>query len=158
MAVIGQPAPDFELLNQNSKPVKLSDYRGRCVVIFAFPKAGTAGCTMQACAFRDTFPKIEAENAVVLGLSMDTPAELKSWHTQHNLQYDLLSDPDKQAINALGAGDNSLFGLIPMGGAKRSYWVIDDSGILIDMQIGVTPQGSVEKALKAVRAAQKTQV
>lgn len=155
MVAVGQPAPDFELPNQNNQPVRLRDYRGRFVVIFSFPKAGTGGCTAQACAFRDTFPKIETENAAVLGLSTDTPAELKAWHTQHNLQYDLLSDPDKQVITALGAGDNSLFGLIPMAGAKRSYWVIDNNGIIIDMQIGVTPHGSVEKALKAVRAAQK---
>jgi peroxiredoxin Q/BCP len=155
MVDIGQPIPDFELRNQDNQPVRLSDYRGRFVVIFAFPKAGTAGCTMQACSFRDVFPQIEAENAVVLGLSMDAPAELKSWHDQHRLQYDLLSDPDKEVITLLGAGDNSLFGLIPMSGAKRSYWVIDQQGTLVDMQIGVTPQGSVEKALKALRAAQK---
>lgn len=155
MVDIGQPIPGFELRNQDNQPVRLSDYRGRFVVIFAFPKAGTAGCTMQACSFRDVFPQIEAENAVVLGLSMDTPAELKSWHDQHRLQYNLLSDPGKEVITLLGAGDNSLFGLIPMSGAKRSYWVIDEQGTLIDMQIGVTPQGSVEKALKALRAAQK---
>lgn len=155
MVDIGQPIPDFELRNQDNQPVRLSDYRGRFVVIFAFPKAGTAGCTMQACSFRDVFPQIEAENAVVLGLSMDTPAELKSWHDRHHLQYDLLSDPDKEVITLLGAGDNSLFGLIPMSGAKRSCWVIDEQGTLIDMQVGVTPQGSVEKALKALRAAQK---
>ncbi len=155
MVTTGQPVPDFELPNQDNQPIRLSDYRGKYVVIFAFPKAGTAGCTMQACSFRDVFPQIEAENAVVLGLSMDTPAELKSWHDQHNLQYDLLSDPDKKVIEKLGAGDNSLFGLIPMSGAKRSYWVIDAQGTLIDMQIGVMPQNSVEKALKALRTAQQ---
>lgn len=155
MVAVGQPVPNFELPNQEGKTIKLSDYQGKFVVIFAFPKAGTGGCTMQACSFRDVFPQIEAENAVVLGLSMDTPAELKSWHDQHRLQYDLLSDPDKQVITKLGAGDNSLFGLIPMSGAKRSYWVIDEQGTLIDMQIGVMPQSSVEKALKALRAAQQ---
>lgn len=155
MVAPGQAVPDFELPNQNNQPIRLSDYRGKYVVIFAFPKAGTAGCTMQACSFRDVFPQIEAENAVVLGLSMDTPDELKSWHNMHKLQYDLLSDPDKDVIGMLGAGDNSLFGLIPMSGAKRSYWVIDPQGTLVDMQIGVMPQSSVEKALKALRAAQQ---
>jgi peroxiredoxin Q/BCP len=155
MLATGQPVPDFELSNQDNRPVRLSDYRGQFVVIFAFPKAGTAGCTMQACSFRDMFPQIEAENAVVLGISMDTPEELKSWHDQHKLQYDLLSDPDKQVIGMLGAGDNSLFGLIPMSGAKRSYWVIDDQGKLVDMQIGVLPHTSVEKALNALRAVQR---
>ena len=155
MVAVGQPVPDFELSNHDNQTIRLSDYRGKYVVIFAFPKAGTSGCTMQACSFRDVFPQIEAENAVILGISTDTPADLKRWHDQHRLQYDLLSDPDKQVITKLGAGDNSLFGLIPRSGAKRSYWVIDEQGILIDMQIGVMPQASVEKALKALRAAQQ---
>jgi peroxiredoxin Q/BCP len=155
MLHIGQQVPDFELPNQDGKFIRLSDFRGKPVIIFAFPKANTGGCTMQACSFRDTFPQIEAENAVVLGISMDTPDELKSWHDKHHLPYDLLSDPDKQAIDPLGAGDNSLFGLIPMSGAKRSYWVIGPDGALCDMQIGVSPQASVQKALNALRAAQK---
>jgi peroxiredoxin Q/BCP len=154
MITKGQAAPDFTLTNQDGKPVRLSDYRGKKVIIFAFPKAGTLGCTMQACGFRDAFPQISAEQAVVLGLSADTPAELKAWHSKQKLQYDLLSDPDKQVISALGAGDNNLFGIIPMAGAKRSYWVIDENGMIIDMQIGISPQASVERALAAVRAAQ----
>ena len=152
--MIGQQAPDFALPNQNGETVRLSDFRGKKVVMFAFPKAGTGGCTAQACAFRDTFPQIEAENAVVLGISTDSPADLKQWHSDQNLGYDLLSDPDKTVLTALGAGDNSLFGLIPMSGAKRSYWVMDESGRIIDLQIGVSPKGSVEKALAALKASE----
>lgn len=155
MVAVGQPVPDFELPNQDGSPVKLSDFRGRNVIIFSFPKAGTAGCTTQACSFRDVYPQIEAENAVVLGLSMDSPAELKEWHTQHNLQYDLLSDPNKQVISRLGAGDNVLLGIISMPGAKRSYWVIDADGTLVDMQVGISPKASVEKALTAARRLQR---
>ncbi|MBZ0303941.1 MAG: peroxiredoxin, partial [Anaerolineae bacterium] len=128
MVEIGQQVPDFELPNQDGQPIRLSDYRGQKVIIFAFPKAGTAGCTAQACSFRDTFPQIENAHAVVLGLSADTPDELKSWKIQHKLQYELLSDPDKHVIGELGAGDNSLFGIISFPGAKRSYWVIDEQG------------------------------
>ncbi len=157
MIAVGQKAPDFELVNQDGAPVKLSDYRGRKVIIFAFPKAGTGGCTTQACSFRDTLPQISTENAVVLGISTDSPDELRQWHAAHHLPYDLLSDPDKQVLSAWGAGENTLFGLIPMSGAKRSYWVLDEDGTVIDMQIGVSPQASVAKALKAVRAAQPSQ-
>jgi peroxiredoxin Q/BCP len=156
MLTIGQQAPDFQLPNQDQQLVSLSDYRGQKVIIFAFPKATTAGCTLQACSFRDAFPQIAAEHTVVLGISTDRPDELKEWHTQHRLQYDLLSDPDKQVITALGAGDNSLLGIISFPGAKRSYWVIDEEGTVIDMQIGVSPQASVSRALKAVRAAPRT--
>ena len=81
MLAIGQEAPDFTLPNQDNADVRLRDQRGRKVVIFAFPKAGTAGCTRQACGFRDELPRIEAGNAVVLGLSTDQPAQLKSWHS-----------------------------------------------------------------------------
>ncbi|MAS37083.1 MAG: peroxiredoxin [Anaerolineaceae bacterium] len=156
MVAIGQPAPDFSLPNQDGQMISLSDYRGKKVIIFAFPKAGTAGCTAQACAFRDTLPKIEAENTVVLGLSTDAPEALKQWQDRERLPYDLLSDPDKQAITALGAGDNSLLGFINLPGAKRSYWVIDEQGKIIDMQVGVSPRASVEKALKAVQGVQQT--
>lgn len=155
MVSIGQQVPDFELPNQDGEITRLSDYRGKHVVIFAFPKADTSGCTQQACAFRDVFPQIESGNAVVLGISTDTPADLKAWHSKLNLQYDLLSDPEKVVLNQLGAGDNTLFGLIPMSGAKRSYWVVDEVGQIIDMQIGVSPRGSVEKALRALQTAEK---
>jgi peroxiredoxin Q/BCP len=155
MVNIGQQAPDFELPNQNGETIRLGDYRGKNVVIFAFPKANTAGCTQQACAFRDDLPQIETSNAVVLGISVDSQEELKAWHDKHNLQYDLLSDPDMKVIGALGAGDNSLFGLIKFPGAKRSYWVIDETGKIMAMQVGVSPRASAEKALAALKTAEK---
>ena len=151
MPNIGDPAPDFTLKNQDGNTVSLSDYRGKNVVIFAFPKAGTAGCTAQACSFRDEFPQIENANAVVLGLSTDTPAALKKWKDNKKLQYDLLSDPDQTALEALGANGGSLLGLIKVPIAKRSYWVIDAAGVIVDMEIGVGPMDSVTKALKAVQ-------
>jgi peroxiredoxin Q/BCP len=150
MLEIGQEVPDFELLNQEGQPVKLSNFRGQRVVMFAFPRANTGGCTRQACGFRDQFPHITAANAVILGISNDLPPELKSWHDTYEMQYDLLSDPEKQVINAMGAGDNTVLGVVTRDGAKRSYWVIDENGKLIDMEIGVSPEDSVEKALQAL--------
>ena len=79
MPAIGQQAPDFELLNQEGQPQRLSDLRGRRVILFAYPKAATPGCTTQACGFRDNFPQIEAGAAVVLGISPDEPAALLKW-------------------------------------------------------------------------------
>ena len=151
MVAIGQPAPDFELLNQDSETVKLSDFRGKKVVIFSFPKAGTAGCTMQACAFRDEFPQISAENAVILGLSADRPDQLKQWHTRHNLQYDLLADPQQTVLDEWDAGGASLLGLVKVPFARRSYWVIDEAGIIVAMQIGIGPKASVAKAIEALQ-------
>jgi peroxiredoxin Q/BCP len=153
MVAIGEHAPDFALPNQNGQQVKLSHFRGQKVIIFAFPKAGTGGCTAQACGFRDTFPQFQAQNAVILGLSTDRPNELKRWHMAQKLQYDLLSDPKRAVIDEWNAGGKTLLGIVPLPTARRSYWVIDETGVIIDMKIDVGPQESVEKALKALQGA-----
>ncbi len=149
MIKIGQEAPDFTLPNQDGVAVRLRDLRGRKVVIFAFPKAGTAGCTRQACGFRDELPRIKSGNAVVLGISTDQPAQLKSWHSECQLGYDLLSDPQQRVIRQWQAGA-SLFGLINLPVARRSFWVIDEEGLLVDMQISISPDESVAHALQAL--------
>lgn len=150
MPKVGEQAPDFELLNQDGKPTKLSDYRGKKVVIFAYPKAGTSGCTTQACGFRDEFPKVEAGNAVILGLSPDAPKDNLKWKQAENLPYDLLSDEDHQVLEAWGAwGERSMYGKTYMG-VIRSHWVIDENGVVIDEQLGISPTDSVEKAVASI--------
>lgn len=150
MPTIGQPAPDFELPNQDGKPVKLSDFRGKKVVLFAFPKADTPGCTTQACGLRDQFPKIEAGNGIVLGISPDQPQDLLKWKQKQSLPYDLLSDPDHAVLEAWGAwGEKVNYGKTYMG-VIRSHWVIDENGIVTDEQLKITPEKSVEKAVLAV--------
>jgi thioredoxin-dependent peroxiredoxin len=146
----GDPFPDFELSNQDGNPVRLSDYRGRKLIVFAFPKANTPGCTTQACGFRDEFPKIEAGNAAVLGVSPDPPKKLRAWKDAQNLPYELLSDPDHRLLDALGAwGERSMYGKKYMG-VIRSHWVIDEHGIVLDEQIKTSPTESVARALKTV--------
>jgi len=147
MPEIGQQAPDFELLNQEGKAVKLSDYKGKKVVIFAYPAAFTGGCTTQACGFRDSYPQVETANAVVLGLSPDEPSKLHDWKEAEKLPYDLLSDPDHKVLEAWGAwGEKNNYGKKSMG-VIRSHWVIDESGKVVDTQIKVSPEASVERAL-----------
>ncbi len=150
MPKVGEAAPDFELQNHDGATVRLSDYRGRRVIIFAFPKANTMGCNNQACSFRDVFPQIESQNAVVLGISSDSVEALSAWKRRTGLQYDLLSDPAHTMLDAWGAWGFKLFLIKLPISATRSYWVIDESGILVDQQIGVRPQESVDKALAAV--------
>lgn len=150
MPSIGENAPDFALTNQDGKTVRLSDFRGKKVVLFAYPKAGTSGCTTQACGFRDQFPKMEANNVVVLGISPDAPKDQKKWALKEGLQYDLLSDLDHQVLEQWSAwGERSMYGKTYMG-VVRSHWVIDEQGKIIDAQVGVSAKDSVEKAVKAL--------
>ena len=108
------------------------------------------GCNNQACSFRDVFPQIESHNTVVLGVSSDRVDVLASWKRRQKLQYDLLSDPDHKMLEAWDAWGFNLFVIKLPISATRSYWVIDEHGILVDQQIGVRPQASVDKALAAV--------
>ncbi|NLF75863.1 MAG: thioredoxin-dependent thiol peroxidase [Chloroflexi bacterium] len=146
MPQVGDKAPDFELKNQDGQTVRLSDFRGKKIVLFAYPKAGTSGCTTQACGLRDEFPRIESANAIVLGLSPDEPADLLKWKKKENLPYDLLSDPDHAVLDAWGVwGEKSMYGKTYMG-VIRSHWIIDEDGTVVDAQIKVSPTESVERA------------
>ena len=150
MVQIGDLAPDFTLPNQDEKLIRLSDLRGKPVVIFAFPAAGTGGCTKQACTFRDEFPNLEAADAVVLGISGDSTQTLKNWKEQQRLPYDVLSDATHETLKAYGSWGLKLLGLISLPAATRSYWVIDATGHIVDMEINTGITTSVEKALKAL--------
>lgn len=150
MPTVGEAAPDFELLNQDGNTVHLSDYRGKKVVMFAYPAAGTSGCTTQACGFRDQFPKLTANNVVVLGISPDTPEDNLKWKVKEGLQYDLLSDPDHHVLEQWGAwGDKTSYGKTYQG-VIRSHWIIDENGVMMDEQLNIKPVESVEKAVAAL--------
>jgi peroxiredoxin Q/BCP len=150
MPTVGEPAPDFELLNQDGKPVHLSDFRGKKVVMFAYPAAFTSGCTTQACGFRDRFPRLSANNVVVLGISPDLPEKQLAWKQAENLPYDLLSDPDHTVLEQWGGwGEKTNYGKTSVG-VIRSHWIIDENGVLIDQKLKVSPEDSVEKAFKAL--------
>lgn len=152
MPKANEPAPDFELPNQDGRSVKLSDFRGRRVVLFAFPKAATPGCTTQACGFRDSLPAIEAGNAVVLGISPDPPEALRKWKDAENLPYDLLSDTEHEVLDTWGAwGERSMYGRKFMG-VIRSHWVIGEDGTVLDERIKISPEESVKQATRALGA------
>jgi peroxiredoxin Q/BCP len=149
MPAIGEMAPDFELPNQDGKTIKLSDFRGKKVIMFAFPKADTPGCTTQACGFRDSLPKLELDGVVVLGISNDEPKALLKWKQKQNLPYDLLSDPEHTVLEAWGVWvEKSMYGKKYMG-TQRSHWVIDEAGKFIDVQPKVSPEDSVKLAVAA---------
>jgi thioredoxin-dependent peroxiredoxin len=150
MLEIGDLAPDFELLSSESEPVKLSDFRGQRVVLFFYPKADTPGCTIQACGFRDNYTVFQERNAIVLGISPDLPKELAKWKAAQNFPYPLLSDPDHATAEAYGVwGEKKMYGR-SYEGIIRSHFFIDAEGKLADVQVKVSPEQSVERALQAL--------
>lgn len=147
MLQIGDPAPDFELLTDEGTPLRLSDLRGRRIVLFFYPRADTPGCTKQACGFRDHFPRIKTAAATVLGLSPDEPKDLAKWRAKEGLPYTLLSDPDHAVADAYGAwGEKSLYGKTYMG-ILRGHAVIGPDGTVEDLRLRIKPEESVETAV-----------
>lgn len=150
MPEIGEIAPDFTLSNQDGQTISLSDYRGKSVILFAFPKANNSGCNKQACGFRDYFPQIEAVDAVILGISADTQADLQAWKEAYHLPYDLLSDTTHQVLAQWGAWGELRFKERQFYAPLRSFWVIDPDGKVVDAQIRITADESVQRAMTAL--------
>ena len=145
---LGEMAPDFELISDEGTPIKLSDMRGKKVVLFFYPKADTPGCTTQACGFRDNWPLIEAAGATVLGISPDAPEKLAKWRAKQAFPYNLLSDPAHEVAERYGVwGEKKLYGRAYMG-IIRSHFVIDEDGRFADMQVKISPKNSIAKAVK----------
>ncbi len=150
MAQIGEQAPEFELLSDKEEPVRLSDFRGHKVVLYFYPKADTPGCTKQACALRDAYPQIEAEDAVVIGISPDAPKALVKFREKYGLPFMLLSDPNHEVAEAYGAwGEKQMYGKT-YEGLIRSHFAIDEKGRFSDAQVNVKPLSTADLALKIV--------
>ena len=125
---VGVKAPKFELLNQDEKSVSLSDFKGKVVVLYFYPKAMTPGCTVQACGIRDSKKKFSAGQVVVLGVSPDLPAKLTAFREKESLNFELLSDPEHELAEAYGAwGLKKNYGKEYMG-IIRSTVIIDTKG------------------------------
>ena len=107
----GDPAPDFALPDQHGKTVKLSDFRGKNVVVYFYPRADTPGCTTQSCSLRDAEEPLQVAGAAVIGISPDKPEAQAKFDTKYGLGFTLLSDPDHAVADAYGAwGERSMYG------------------------------------------------
>lgn len=147
---IGDAAPDFEAETDEGVTVSLSDYLGKRVVLYFYPKDDTSGCTKQACGFRDSYPMIEEKNAVVLGVSPDGVESHQNFKSKYDLPFTLLVDGDHAIAEAYGTwGEKSMYGRTYMG-IIRSHFVIDETGKLIDVQYKISPQKSVSAALNTI--------
>ena len=127
-ATVGSKAPDFTLMNENREPVTLSSQKGHPVVLAFFPAAFSGVCTKELCTFRDSMAKLNNAKAQVFGISVDTFFTLGAFKKEQNLNFPLLSDFNKDVIQAYGAYNPDMIGL--KGIAKRSTFVIDKDGII----------------------------
>ncbi len=141
----GSPAPDFTLVNQDDKPVRLAELRGGRVILFFYPAAMTPGCTTEACDFRDSLAPLQAAGYTVLGISRDEPAKQRAFRERDELTYDLLSDPDHAVHEAYGAwGEKMNYGKT-VEGVIRSTFVIDADGTVAHALTNVKATGHVAR-------------
>jgi len=143
---VGESAPDFELSSDTGQTVKLSDFRSKRVVVYFYPRDDTTGCTKQACGFRDNYPQIEEQNAVVLGISPDGVKSHQKFKAKYNLPFVLLADGDHAVAEAYGVWQEKTLSGRKYMGVARSHFVIDEKGRLADVQIKVSPEDSVARA------------
>jgi peroxiredoxin Q/BCP len=141
----GDPAPDFTLIDDTGAEVSLSGLRGHKVIVYFYPAAMTPGCTTQACDFTDSLDSLKAQGYEVLGISPDAPDTLASFRERDHLTIALLSDPDRQALEAYGAfGEKKLYGKTVQG-VIRSTFVVDEGGTVQVAQYNVKATGHVAK-------------
>ncbi|MCU1663270.1 MAG: alkyl hydroperoxide reductase/Thiol specific antioxidant/Mal allergen [Pseudonocardia sp.] len=142
---VGDPAPDFTLPDADGKPVSLSDYRGRRVIVYFYPAASTPGCTKQACDFRDSLADLGDAGLDVLGISPDKPDKLAKFRDEEGLTFPLLSDPNKEVLTAWGVfGEKQMYGKT-VTGVIRSTFVVDPDGKIEQAQYNVRATGHVAK-------------
>ncbi len=141
----GDEAPAFTLPDADGNEVSLSDFRGRKVVVYFYPAASTPGCTKQACDFRDNLAELDEAGLAVVGVSPDKPAKLAAFRDNQNLNFPLLSDPEKSTLTAWGAfGEKKMYGKTVQG-VIRSTFLVDEEGRIEVAQYNVRATGHVAK-------------
>ncbi len=144
----GDPAPDFTLPDSRGETVTLSDLRGRSVVVYFYPAAGTPGCTREACDFRDSLAQLNDAGYRVLGISPDKPGKLATFAEKEGLTFPLLSDPDRTVLTEWGAfGEKKNYGRVVQG-VIRSTFVVDPEGTLVVARYNVKATGHVARLLR----------
>ena len=150
MLEVGAKAPEFTLPDKDGNPVSLSDFLGRKVVLYFYPKDNTPGCTKQACAFAAAYEGFKAKNVAVIGVSRDSVASHQKFAARYDLPFILLSDPELQAIQAYGVWqEKKLYGKVSMG-VVRSTYLIDEQGVIARVMPKVKPDTNAAEILAAL--------
>lgn len=153
---VGDKAPAFSLPDADGNTVKLSDYKGRRVIVYFYPAASTPGCTKQACDFRDSLGALNGAGLDVIGISPDKPAKLAKFRDDQKLTFPLLSDPDREVLTAWGAyGEKSMYGKTVVG-VIRSTFVVDEKGKIAEAQYNVKAAHTTTKIQKILAAEAKS--
>ena len=151
MLEVGTKAPEFTLPDKDGNPVSLSDFTGKKVVLYFYPKDNTPGCTRQACAFAGAYEAFKTLDAVVIGVSKDSTASHQKFADKHDLPFILLSDPERQAIEAYGVWqEKKNYGKVSMG-VVRSTFVIDENGVIEKVMPKVKPDTNAAEILAYLR-------
>ena len=145
------PAPDFSLADETGATHSLKDYAGKWVVLYFYPKDDTPGCTVEACSLRDARDDIAALGAEVIGISQDDASSHDKFKAKHSLNFTLLSDPDKEAIESYGSWGKKMFG---KEGILRKTFIIDPQGVVLKVYGRVTPLGHGDQVVADLRALQ----
>jgi thioredoxin-dependent peroxiredoxin len=127
---VGDKAPNFYSNDQDGNPISLTDYKGKRLVLFFYPKASTPGCTMEACNLRDNFERFQSLGYEILGVSADSKKRQTNFRSKYNFQYPLLADEDKTVINAYKVWGPKKFMGRTFDGIHRTTFVIDENGII----------------------------
>ena len=147
---VGQQAPDFELPDAEGKMHKLSDYRGKKVVLYFYPRDNTSGCTKEAVSFRDHIEAFQKHGVVVLGVSPDTPESHQKFAAKYGLNFTLLADPEHKVLEAYGVWqEKNMYGKKKWG-VKRTTYIIDENGVIQHVFKKVNTAIHAEEVLKAL--------
>ena len=147
MLTVGQKAPDFTLYDKDGNSVSLSDFLGKKVVVYFYPKDNTPGCTRQACAFAGAYAQFREKDVVVIGISRDSTASHVKFAQKYDLPFILLSDPDRVAIDAFGVwSEKKLYGKLSFG-VNRTTFLIDEQGIITHVMPKVKPDTNAAEIL-----------
>ena len=150
MLNIGDKAPDFTLKDKNGNEISLSDFKGKKVVLYFYPKDNTPGCTRQACAFGEKYTEFQKRNIEVIGISKDSIASHVKFAEKYNLPFILLSDPERVAIESYGVWqEKKMCGKVGMG-VVRTTFVIDENGNIERIMPKVKPDTNAEEILAEI--------
>ena len=151
----GDKAPSFKLIDQRGKEVQLSDFKGRKLLLYFYPKADTPGCTTQACSVRDAREDFKRLGIAAVGISPDAPKQQEKFDDKYGLGFPLLSDRDHAVADAYGVwGEKSMYGK-KYEGINRSSFLIDEEGRIIGAWYKVSPNDTVSKAREALERGSK---